>query len=199
MDNSPLFQRVCDFSDNTAINSGTVPLFRGGMCPQVYYDPKCSLLSLQDLVGASDTMVNMLSPACVAALRVIISYSMRSVEYLRLTTDDVLQRDRVIVKGAKGSRSYSLILHGVSKFAREAGHASLTRSLSGLSYSHLYRACIKAQIGDRITGHCNVARTHIGRYQIANDGASRSARAVLGDCLRHRSAKTINYYVSTGV
>lgn len=174
--------------------SGTSPRPSDRNSPLVYYTPDGLLPSVAVLAGISPDVENRLNPRAAAALRVIMFFSMRSCEYLRLTDHDIMKNDRVIVHGAKGSASYIITLPGVCAQFNPFFSQLTPRPLAGASYRQLYTACVLCGLGIQYKGHVNMSRTHSSRHELVSELKATQDSRVLSDCLHHRKASTIKYY-----
>jgi integrase len=174
--------------------SSTTPHESARNTPGNYYNPGRSILEYSSLFSAPENKVRSMHPACIAALYVIWSNAMRSAEYLGLRVRDILGQDRVLVRGAKGSGSYIIVLPGISQQFRDAAGSDPARFVSGITYSQLYRACVRADIGAHAMSRLNLARTHLARYDVAAAVAANGIKTV-SDCLRHRSRRSSLHYV----
>ena len=178
----------------TGTRSTTPSVVLAGKSPANYYRPPDSWPGAFKGDRTPAYICIQLNPRAVAALQVIAFYHMRATEYLSLTTADVVSLDTVLVRGLKGSAAYTITLPGVSEqFDLLSGNPS-PRSLSACSYLTLYRACVKGLVGDLYIGHVNESRTHTSRHQFVLSLEGRVTGRDLGDCLHHRSSKSIKYY-----
>lgn len=178
--------------------SGTSPSSRGRNNPMEYYHPGPSVPTLESLAGTPYEVENRINPRVSAALRIVLSNSMRACEYLQLTSADVMTNDRVIVRGAKGSGSYIIHLPDVSRQFRRVPTDLTPRPLGNVTYSQLYKACVICGIGTQYLGHVNMSRTHKARYELVSELKDICDNRVLSDCLHHRKDSTIKYYGAGG-
>jgi integrase len=174
--------------------SGTTAHESARECPKDSYDPCRTIEEYASLFRTPENKVRSMHPACISALYVIWSNAMRSTEYLGVRVRDIIGQDRVFIHGAKGSGAYIIVLPGISRQFRGAAGSDLARFVAGVSYSQLYRSCVRADIGAHVMARLNVARTHLSRYDVAAAVAANGIKNVQ-DCLRHRSGRSTHHYV----
>jgi integrase len=172
-----------DIAQHTARNS-----------PEFYYDPRRRVDEYSALFQVPAARVEAMRPAARAALYVIWSNAMRASEYLSLQVRDVMGNDRCFVRGAKGSGSYIIVLPDISRQVLAGSGGLPARFVAGLTYSQLYRSCVRADIGARVMERLNLARTHLARYTLALEVKGHGIKAVQ-ECLRHRSGRSTLHYV----
>lgn len=152
-----------------------------------------TLLAAATAVGSTQAALCGMSPACVAALYVIVVNGIRATEYLSATIDQVMPGDRLLCFGLKGSGSYILNLPGISAQADLVKGIYPGIGVSGVSYRQLYRACVRCGFSLFVSGHKNLARTHAGRYNLVNE-VIHLGDQVASDLLHHRSGRSLHYY-----
>jgi hypothetical protein len=180
--------------ENPAIKrSAPSPLHTACNCPVHYYVPPIAIDEAELLLNVPKTRLELLSGPVFAAICIITQWSMRSIEYLRATTDDLLGNDMLLIRGAKGSAAYRIHCPGIDS---QTGTWSFNRHgwlISGISYHKLWQACKRHDIGFLPDGHKNIARTHAARYNLVKAVGQRGQR-IAGDLLHHRSQTAIKYY-----
>jgi hypothetical protein len=170
------------------------PLLTACKTSRFYYNPGSGFPALQDLLQVSRQAVAKIAPSTCAALRVISSYGMRAGEYLRSTVADVIAYDLVLIRGSKGSASYTILLPGLHNQLCSMKSHPPYRSLSGETYMRLYRACLALNVGRIIRGNTNVSRTHLSRHKLADHVCLNHTERELSDILHHRSITSQSYY-----
>jgi hypothetical protein len=174
--------------------SAITPLLTACNTSRFYYTPGPGFPSLEDLLQVPRQAVMKIAPSTTAALRVISSYGMRAGEYLRSTVDDVIAYDLVLIRGSKGSASYTILLPGLHNQLCSMKSHPPYRSLSGETYMRLYRACLALNVGRIIRGNTNVSRTHLSRHKLADHVCLNHTERELSDILHHRSITSQSYY-----
>ena len=170
------------------------PLLAACKTSRFYYNPGSVFPGLEDLLQVSSQAAAKIAPSAAAALRVISSYGMRAGEYLRSTIDDVIAYDLVLIRGSKGSASYTILLPGLHNQLARVKSPPPHRSLSGETYMRLYRACLALNVGRIIRGNTNVSRTHLSRHKLADNVVLNHSEMELTDILHHRSLTSQSYY-----
>lgn len=176
--------------------SGPSSMVRARKTPLNYYQPGDTMPALDELVPIETAAVSRENGRYVDALRVILFYNMRAAEYLRLTTADIVSKDKACVRGAKGSGAYIILLPGVSSQFDISSAELSPRPLAACSYGNLYKACVRLGIGSRYISHRNISRTHVARHELARALQDKYRQTDLSDFLRHKSARSLQYYVA---
>jgi hypothetical protein len=181
-------------SNNVRMPSEHTSLLSALKSTSIYYDPGVIASDCAAVIGAPETVVERMNPAARAALYVISLYNLRSVEYLTARAADVFVGDRLLIRGAKGSRSCMIVLPGIHRQFSQIVLSCPGRLVSGINYRQLWANCKRAGIGSLIEGHKNIARTHASRYNVVSILETTDEKLV-GDCLRHRSSTSSHYYM----
>lgn len=158
-----------------------------------YYDPGIHGRAWEIALDAPPGAYNRIHPACAASIYVILTWGMRSREYLMATVTQVMPRDFLFIHGAKGSRSYRIKLSGLCAQIAHWIPLSPGRLVAGVPYYKVYAACVRSGIGSIVPGHKYLARTHAGRYDMAQQTLPFGSSAV-SDVLRHRSLTSAHFY-----
>jgi integrase len=183
---------------NSASNLRTLPTHRPLLSALntalVYYVPNVTREVRASTIGAPADVLERLHPVAVAALYVIFAWNMRSAEYLRSRASDILSHDRLLIHGAKGSRSYIISLPGIEQQLGSFRISCPGMAVAGISYHKLWTQCVKAGIGALLPNHVNASRLHLSRYSLAAELAANGEQLV-SDCLRHRSLTSAKNYM----
>jgi integrase len=148
-----------------------------------------------DRLQVPTTRLQLINRRCTMALYVIFSNAMRSAEYLRSTTLDIVGNDRLLIRGAKGSGSYMIEAPGIGIQFRDAHRVHPARFVSGTTYRQLWAACVRIGLGDIVESRENYARTHAARYRLAQELSAENTQTV-ADALRHRSQRSTLHYMA---
>lgn len=116
-------------------------------------------------------------------------------ELLSINQGDCVGNDRYVVRGQKGSRSYTVHLPGLSPVLDPWSSTVPQARVFPVRYKVVWRWCVRCGIGFTPPGHRNVARTHAHRYQTAAAVNCKADKIVAGDVLHHRSQRSISYYI----
>jgi hypothetical protein len=130
------------------------------------------------------------------ALSIIHAWGMRASEYLEASEEQLIGRDRLLIRGKKGSQNYIIVLPGIDAQFPASTRSRPGRLVSGTTYLRVFRAAVRIQYGALQPGHVNLSRTHTGRYELAHQ-VMRQDLAAVPDCLHHRSGSSAAFY--TGV
>lgn len=160
-----------------------------------YYRPPGTSRDWYKAINLPESLRSRVHDRVPAALWVITLYNLRAGEYLRAAAGDVMDRDRLFICGEKGSRDAIVVLPGLTEQFQDARSVSPGMVVAGLTYRQLWQGCVRIGYGKLIGTHKNVSRTHLSRYQVANDVCLRGERTA-GDILRHRSRRSCKYYLS---
>jgi hypothetical protein len=156
--------------------------------------PRNALASPSALLNLPEIRSAKLSPLVSWIASFCILNACRISELLQVSFADVIHPDRILLTGAKGSRSYVLACPGVSDYVSASTDCDASTKLWSISYIAIYRALRKANIYLDIEGHLNKAVLHSGRYLLARSVNTRIGIKGAGECLRHNSNKAILYY-----
>jgi len=176
-------------------HSALSPLPSARNCPVLNYALYERFPSLSCLLRVSYIPELRVSPSVRCVLRVAILYACRIRELLLSTLSAVIHPDRLLLHGSKGSSSYFVYLPGLSSLVDESGNTNENTLIFSASYSACYRACVSLGIGICPTGHIRLARTHSGRHLLAIEVDKIESASVAGECLRHKSNKSIFHYI----
>lgn len=160
-----------------------------------YYTDHNVLPDLNQLLGRSDTHENLLSPLCKVAIKVCLLYYCRIQELLNVTVSDLVNPDRALLKGLKGSSDYIIYLPGLTKQISAWENKRNNTKLFPVSYVNLYRSMLRAVPGSPKIKQRNTKRLHQSRYQIVADLIGRTSEANVSAILRHRSGFSLSYYI----
>lgn len=169
------------------------PLDRARNSTSNYYSPREPLEYIAPALAVPYDRVTLVGRRELAALYVITTWSMRASEYLSATTDDLLGRDRLLIRGKKRSQNYMILLPGVDAQLAPSGISRPGRLVAGTTYQRVFRACVRLMYGSVQAGHINQSRTHAGRYIMAHQLMRTDSQAV-SDLLHHRSRTSAHYY-----
>lgn len=161
-----------------------------------YYYRSCNRLpSLQSLFPGITITQMAVSRPLYTALVVCSLYAMRINELINLTDKHVMTGDRVLCPGSKGSNSYIIYIPGISDHVETGNVSHETFSLFPWTYHQFYRGFIKVGVYLNRGHSPNNKVTHASRYLMANLANQRFSSSVAGQILRHRSSKSISYYL----
>jgi integrase len=178
--------------------SAPAPLVYAGNNTLYCYTLPDTFPSLTALVDADPNLESQMNRLHRDILRVVYSYAARINEILRLTTNDIVREDTVLVTAEKGSRSYIILLPGLGDQIRVLGSPGGAVLLFPAKYIQVYRSARKCGLGLSLEGHRNRSVTHRARYDTARIVANKKGTSVASDVMRHRSASTIQYYLGQG-
>jgi integrase len=160
-----------------------------------YYDPGVTIDQVSQVLEVPVSRLNLINRRCAMALYVIFVNAMRSTEYLTATAADILGGDRLVIHGAKGSRSYIIQAPGIGAQFAPAEFPYPARFVSGTTYRQLWAACVKIGLGDIVRSRENHARTHAARYRLAAS-LCKEKLPTIADALRHRSQRSTTHYMA---
>ncbi len=123
-------------------------------------------------------------------------YYLRISEVLNITIKDIIKPDRIYIHGLKGSRGGIIYLPGLSNQINNEIGIKQTDKLFNISYNKCYRNYVKAGISYKKVDSINTMRCHAHRYQVNDLFKKGYSKNDLGDILKHKSHKSISYYLS---
>lgn len=126
---------------------------------------------------------------------ILFHNSMRASELLAVTAGDELSPSLFLVRGRKRSRGYTVTIPitGVNRLAVDGMPAS--QRLFPWDYHTIWRAGKRSDIAVNVPGRKTQIVTHKGRYILANALQERGKSDEITSLLRHKSAKSKNYYI----
>lgn len=181
------------------IPSVSSPLHRVCNTTTYYLLPRGCFPSVKALLDNRSIHDDVLPRRVATVFQIAFLYCCRISELLDSRHCDVVPPDRLVCKGKKGSNSYIIYLPGLSQFIYDNGFLNSTDSLFPFKYAYLYRWAVRIGIPVRLDKRNNNAVLHLSRYVFSNKCIDRQPSSAIGECLRHRSKDTINYYLNKGV
>lgn len=164
-----------------------------------YYASPYNLGTLEELAGFPVGNESSANPHILTLIKLCILNGARIGELLRLTAADVIGHDVVLVHGEKHSRDYTITLPGLSAQLKAYAKFGPKTPLFPFKYKQVYDTCVRIGLGAKMGQNSNTTRTHLGRYKQAQGVVSKKGLTSGSDVLRHRSSKTIQYYLKEGV
>ena len=167
-------------------------------CKSLSYNYKTpdNFPQLKDLLGEKDVYPERISRKYKSILQVCFFYFCRISELLRATTRDIIHPDRVIIYGAKHSRSYIIFLPGLTEQLSAKGITDEKTKLWSVTYSQVYRSALKANcFSDKYSGKNNKT-THLARYVFAEKASQITDARTIKDAMRHNSINSQSYYIN---
>lgn len=173
------------------------PLNNVGNSSQFSYSLPEFFPDLNTLLCTTGIRDKLMSPICRTVARISAMFYLRVSEVLNLKSSDIIHVDRLFVRGLKKSRSSLIYLPGISEQIMNFIAAEAKTILFPVSYRKCYTNYIRAGISLHRPGKKNTMRCHAPRYNISNLTSEGYNLLDLGDILKHRSSKSILYYLST--
>lgn len=172
------------------------PLHRACNTTQYNYKPGQYFPTIRSLLGHASVNPEFMHPIARAVCRVALVYFSRVSELLRLTINDIINPDRVFCSGLKHSHSYLIYLPGITKQVSALSSSDASLRIFPISYVKCYRSYVRAGIRLSVPNRKNVARCHIGRYQVSSLASKGYSKDALSDVLHHRRKSSISYYLT---
>lgn len=172
------------------------PFSRACKSSPYYYQSPGVLPSLQSLFPDLSISPMAVSRPLYTALVICSLYAMRVNELIKLTNSHVIEGDRVLCPGSKGSHSYIIYVPGISRHVALGNVSRETYPLFPWTYHQFYRAFIKVGIYLNRGVSPNNKVTHASRYLMANLANNGFSSSVAGQILRHKSSKSVSYYLN---
>jgi hypothetical protein len=172
------------------------PLHGARYSMSYYYNPGTSVPALAATLEVPPSRAILAAHRELVALSVIHIWGMRASEYLSASEEQLIGRDRLLIRGKKRSQNYIIVLPGIDAQFPASTRSRPGRLVSGTSYQRVFRAAVRIRYGSLQPGHVNLSRTHAGRYDLAHQVMRQDLTAV-SDCLHHRSRSSAAFY--TGV
>ncbi len=159
-----------------------------------YYRGDRILPDLNSLLGRLDLHENLLPLSCKVPIQVCLLYYCRIQEVLNATVSDVIDPDRVLLKGLKGSSDYIIYLPGLSSQVDLWKNKRNFTKLFPVTYMKLYRSMLKLDPGAIKIKKQNTKRLHQARYDLVANLIGRTGEANISTILRHRSRSSLQFY-----
>jgi integrase len=121
--------------------------------------------------------------------------SARASELLKLTIADSIGCNRYLVRGAKGSSSFIVVFDSRLVFPNLSQGFSPRTRIFNFSYKNVWRWSRRAGIGFASENGVYLHRTHAHRYHTASAVSAIADRKTAGQCLHHKNANSIDYYI----
>jgi hypothetical protein len=160
-----------------------------------YYKHSCFDDMSKELLGVCHARLVSANPYIVTLITVLFVSGGRIGELLSCTTSDIIPKDTVLIHGEKKSRDYLLYLPGLEQCFSRSLSQGVRVPIFPFTYNQVYRTAKKLSLGRIFEGHTNMTVTHLGRYIKAQQVSSISSVSSASDILKHRSSKTIQYYL----
>ena len=138
---------------------------------------------------------SMLRGEYLSLLSVLVINHCRISELLQLKFCDVLAYDTVLCRGKKHSQSFTLWLPDITRQIDKFPDKSPDNKIFSVKYIEIYRICRKAGLRLSIPGRKNDRVTHASRYVVANRVMAISNSDQAGECLHHKSRRSILHYI----
>ena len=138
-----------------------------------------------------------MNPICKTVARISIMYYLRISEVLNIQIKDIIEPDRVFVHGLKRSSGSIIYLPGLSYQINNLIDENVACKLFPISYNKCYRNYVKSGISFMGKNKKNTMRTHAHRYRVNELFQQGYSLNDLGDILKHKSHKSILYYLSS--
>lgn len=175
--------------------SASSPLRTASNSTLFYYFNNSHDIITKHIQSINSTVVNSLQDKVASVVAVLLTYNVRIGELLRLTTDDMIGCDRVIMVGEKGSNASVLWLPDIDNQLIGKYPLGETYKIFPIAYKRIYDAMrVRNIVLNKGTKH-NQAVTHISRYLTAYNVAAKKNSTVAGECLRHKTDSSIAYYL----
>lgn len=173
------------------------PLQKACNSPLYCYDSNMYLNSLNRYIWPNTIIESNLSPACRSVLQVAVCYMARIGEVLSLKVKHIVDPDRVVCHGSKGSNGYVMMLPCLTDQVAEWKDATKDTPLFSPTYSQVYRGCIKALIYFNDGEGRNVQKCHAHRYLFAQESIDNIGKEGVKIALHHKSIKSQEAYTSS--
>ena len=183
--------------DMAGTHSVTTPLQSGRNSALFYYLPVAGQVLRSFLIGMGQQKSFGLSPVVASALAVGFLYNLRIAETLSLNVRCLIGCDRAVFSAVKGSRAGVLWLPGVDEQLLPHVGPGSSLPLFPVSYKKVWTQAKREGFNLAVPGHSNRAVTHISRYLTAAKVAAQFNTSTASDVLRHRSAKSVEYYLNS--
>lgn len=178
--------------------SATRPLHCARNTASYYYDAKTHLPDLNCFTWNIPITISGLSPIGYSTLLVCVTYMSRIGEILSLKVKNVIHPDRAICYGSKRSNGYVLLLPGLSKQIEKWIYRTAETPLFPISYSRLYRECVRSGIFFNDGGSGNIPKLHAHRYLFARKEIDAIGAQGVKTGLHHKSITSQSYYLQKG-
>lgn len=175
--------------------SGSTALLQACNTTSYYYRANNSLPSLARILNRRDLHDGLLSPICRTTIQVCLLYYCRIQELLNATVADVIEPDRVLIRGLKKSLDYIIFLPGLSHQIEQWKNKKNFTKLFPVTYMKLYRSILVANLGSQKIKKKNTKRLHQARYDLVADLIGRTGETNISAILRHRSRSSLQYYI----
>ncbi len=129
------------------------------------------------------------------AVKLLRSGGYRVGEILRLTWNDVLPEDRIIVRAEKKGTASLCSLPGISLRLQSVPPRLRSLRLFRFSYGHIYRYMLRTGWARQKKGAVHRSVTHTPRYEVAQEVALVAGLSVASNVLNHTSTTAITSYV----
>jgi len=136
-----------------------------------------------------------LCPGHRVVIQIILAYSMRSAELLRLTMRDMLKPTVFLVKGAKRSYAYTIMIPFSDDEMKALVKIGIDEPIFPFTYHQIWRGMKRAGMSVSVKGRINDIVTHRGRYDLADKMQELNLVSDIQGCLRHKSGKSKDYYL----
>jgi integrase len=175
--------------------SAPSPLLATVNSPLESYHSQYSFPSLEGSLGVPPGTVLSLSPVHRTIMSICFAYGARISEVLNLRVSDRIGADVVLVRGAKGSRSYCIYLPGLDRWLTSLHCKDLPEHIFHVKYHSLWSALTRSGVGRFCVHKKNSRVTHTARYKMATNVFNRLGSIGVTDVLKHRSPRSSSYYL----
>lgn len=118
-------------------------------------------------------------------------------EILRLTWNDIVSHDQILVRASKKGAASLLHIPGISALSASLPPDLRQLTLFNCGYTAVYRAMLRKGYALHPEGHFNRSVTHTPRRLLAQAVAGMAGERAAGQVINHTSKTAVKYYLNT--